>query len=49
MHLPKDSIFVNISEIDELKFLINKGVFFIKKVPNELSEICFPTNNPPSQ
>ena len=38
-----------VSEIDGLRFLTNKGVFFIKKVPNELYEICFPTNNPPSQ
>ena len=38
-----------VSEIDGLRILTNKGVFFIKKVPNELYEICFPTNNPPSQ
>ena len=38
-----------ISEIDGLRFLTNKGVFFIKKVPNELYEICFSTGNPSSK
>ena len=39
----------SLSEIDGLRFLTNKGVFFIKKVPNELYEICFPSNNTPSK
>ena len=46
---PEDFYFCKgLSEIDGLRFLTNKGVFFIKKVPNELYEICFPnkTNTP---
>ena len=47
---PEDFYFCKcISEIDGLRFLTNKGVFFIKKVPNELYEICSPNNNNPSK
>ena len=47
---PEDYFFCkSISEIDGLRIVTNKGVFFIKKVPNELFEICFPTNNTPSK
>ena len=47
---PEDFYFCKcISEVDGLRFLTNKGVFFIKKVPNELYEICCPNNNNPSK
>ena len=47
---PQDFYFCKcISEVDGLRFLTNKGVFFIKKVPNELYEICFLSNNTPSK
>ena len=47
---PEDFYFCKcLSEIDGLRFLTNKGVFFVKKVPNELYEICFPTNITPSK
>ena len=47
---PEDFYFCKcISEIDGLRFLTNKGIFFIKRVPSELYEICFPTNKTPSK
>ena len=47
---PEDFYFCKcLSETDGLRFLTNKGVFFIKKVPNELYEICFPSNNTSSK
>ena len=47
---PEDFYFCKcLSECDGLRFVSNKGVFFIKKVPNELYEICFPNNNTPSK
>ena len=47
---PEDFYFCKCkSEIDGLRFLTNKGVFFISKVPNELYEICSTNNNTPSK
>ena len=47
---PEDFYFCKcLSETDGLRFLTNKGVFFIKTVPNELYEICFPSNNTSSK
>ena len=47
---PEDYYFCKcISEIDGLRFVSSKGVFFINKVANELIEICFPNENTPSK
>ena len=38
-----------IQEVDGIRFLTNQGVFLIRKVPKELTQICFPFSDFPSK